>query len=151
MILTFAVSSVTGVFRPDTRMFSLHRHLEDFGCFTSTRSTVGWTCVSATCSTIRWWILSRDKLQLVLCVLNLLRDFRNSAGLLHHLWFLHVDDLFNDSFRDSLQWNAVNNLNELLHRTILHASLASVSLSFRSTCTILLFHFVVLILFVVIL
>ena len=47
---------------------------------------------------------------------------RNSAGLLHHLWFLHVDDLFK---RDSLQWNAVNNLNDLLHRTILHALLCS--------------------------
>ena len=58
----------------------------------------------------------------IVCILNLLRDFRNSAGLIHHLWFLHVDDLFN---RDSLQWNAVNNLNDLLHRKILHALLCS--------------------------
>ena len=33
----------------------------------------------------------------------------------------HVDDLFNDSFRDSLHWNAANNFNDLLHHAILHA------------------------------
>ena len=108
-----------GAFRPDTRMFSLHRNLEDFG---STKSTVGWTCV---CHLFNDSLLD-SVLGLTavgnLCVLNLLHDFRNSAGLLHHLWFLHLDDLFN---RDSLQWNAVNNLNDLLHRTIMHALLCS--------------------------
>ena len=40
--------------------------------------------------------------------------FGNSDDLLHHLWYLHVDDLCNDSFRDMLLWNVVNNDNGLL-------------------------------------
>ena len=39
--------------------------------------------------------------------------FRNIDDLLRHLWPLQVDDLFNDSFPDSLHWNAVNNFNGL--------------------------------------
>ena len=71
------------------------------GCFTSTVLTTGWTCAFTTCSMVRW-ILSWDCLQLVLCVLNLLRDFRDFCRLLRHLCCLHVDDLFNDSFQSWL-------------------------------------------------
>ena len=60
-------------------MLSLRRHLEDFGLL---------HCLE---------ILSNCRMS-VLRVLDLLRDFRNLDDLLHHLWFLHVDDLFNDSF-----------------------------------------------------
>ena len=37
--------------------------------------------------------------------------FRNSDDLLHHLWYVHVDDLCDGSFRDTLWWNVVNNFN----------------------------------------
>ena len=41
------------------------------------------------------------------------RCFRNIDDLLRNLWPLQVDYLFNDSFPDSLHWNAVNNFNGL--------------------------------------
>ena len=43
--------------------------------------------------------------------------------LLPHLWFSHADGLFNDPFRDSFHWNAVNDFNDLHHCAILHALL----------------------------
>ena len=54
--------------------------------------------------TTGWFNVSLDPVMrlsaLGMCVLNLLRDFRDFSALLRHLCFTPVDDLFNDSFWD---------------------------------------------------
>ena len=123
---------------------SLHFHLDDLdhhcifdllvhlGPFLSGSVWPGHVCSQL----VHWFaagscleILSKCRLS-VLRVLNLLRDFRNLDDLLHHLWFLYVDDLFNDSFhvyvpfeRSQPHWDAVYNYNDLLHRAILQRAL----------------------------
>ena len=79
-------------------MLSLRRHLEDFGRL-HLHWVHGWldTCVRNFFTGYRLETLSNCRLS-VLRVLNLLRDFRNLDDLLQHLWFLHVDNLFNNSF-----------------------------------------------------
>ena len=49
----------------------------------------------------------------MLCVPNLLHDFRGFCGFLLHLSCLHVDDLFNDSHQDSFNWKCCVQLHDL--------------------------------------
>ena len=49
-----------------------------------------------------------------LCVLNLLRDFRDFCGLLCHLRFAYVDDLLNDSVPRFVPLECWERLHDLL-------------------------------------
>ena len=120
MCLRFARSP--GAFRPDTRMFSLRRNLEDFGLL-HLHPVHCWLdmCVchlfnDSLLAPVLRLICSWFRVYSTCCVIfGTLIIFSITS------WFLHVDDPSNDSFRDSLLWNAVNNFNDLLHCAILHA------------------------------
>ena len=106
------------------RMLSLHRHLEDFWAVSL---PLGSRLGGHVCPQLVQRFAAGSCLETifasVLCVLNLLSDFRDVDDLLHHVCFSHVDDLFNDSFRDSGHRNAANNFNDLLRHAIPHALL----------------------------